>query len=101
MLKIVQRVSIPVTLVLAAVTISGCGVLFGGGSQEPTPTPAVVRPIVPTFTPTPVTEAPAPRPEPVEAARTLVIAIDLEAAPAVESATEVAAEEVEPTATPA
>lgn len=94
MLKLIQRMSIPVALVAAALTISGCGIFFGGGSQEPTATPAVVRPVVPTFTPTPVTEAPPPTPGPVEVAPTLVIAIDLDAAAVSDAAaTEAAAEE--------
>jgi hypothetical protein len=103
MVKWIRRIHIPVVLLAAVVTISGCGMFFGGGSQEPTATPAVVRPVVPTFTPTAVTEASAPTPEPVEVAPTLVIAIDLEAAPAADApaaATEAAAEESAPTATP-
>lgn len=84
-----------------ALSLSGCGFLFGGGAEDATPTPAVERPVVPTFTPTPVTEASPPTPEPVEAVPTLVIALDLEAQPQGEStAAEAAAQEAEPTATP-
>lgn len=108
MLQINQRIRIPTAATIApvalaiAMSLSGCGFLFGGGAEEPTPTPAVVRPIVPTFTPTPVTEAPSPTPEPAEAAPTLVIALDLEAPPQGEpvAATETAAEDGAPTATP-
>lgn len=108
MLQINQRIRIPTMTMIApvalaiAMTLGGCGVLFGGAAEEPTPTPAVARPVVPTFTPTPVTEAPTP--EPVEATPTVVIALELEAAPppAAEAAAEGAAAEpaAEPTATP-
>ena len=39
------------SLLLIAALIAGCGLLFGGGDEAPTPEPE--RPLVPTFTPTP------------------------------------------------
>ncbi len=64
------------TLLVAAISLSGCGILFGGGdSEEPTPTAAVARPLVPTFTPTVAAAAQPPTPEPTVAA-TQVIALD-------------------------
>lgn len=91
------------TLLVAAISLSGCGILFGGGGEEPTPTAAVARPLVPTFTPTaPAAEQP-PTPEPTVVA-TQVIALDANTsaaapeAPAAEGDTSAPA--AEPTATP-
>jgi hypothetical protein len=51
-------------LTLAAVVLSGCSLLFGGGNPEPTPT-IENRVLVPTFTPTAIiVEQVVPTPEP-------------------------------------
>ncbi len=91
------------TLLVAALALSGCGILFGGGGEEPTPTAAVARPLVPTFTPTaPAAEQP-PTPEPTAAA-TQVIALDVNAPAASQDAPaagdDASAPAAEPTATP-
>ena len=48
-----------------ALTLSGCG-LFFGGAEEPAPEAELVA--VPTFTPTPVVAFPTPEPAPTVAA---------------------------------
>ena len=65
-------------LLAATLMLSGCGLLFGGGEQEETPTPA--RALMPTFTPTPVGQEPTATPAPPTPT------------PAVEPATEAPAE---------
>jgi len=97
MVRIIQRIGIPTMLVLTAAVLSGCGILFGGGEEAPTPTAMVARALVPTFTATPVTEAAAPTPAAPEASPTQVIAIELAAAPA---ASEAPAAEFSPTPAP-
>ena len=59
----IRSLLVAVSLLLVAILIAGCGLLFGGGSEEaPTPTPE--RELVPTFTPTPEGMA-APTEEPM------------------------------------
>ncbi|MBK8798468.1 MAG: hypothetical protein IPM07_20000 [Anaerolineales bacterium] len=43
MVRIIQRIGIPTMLVLTAAVLSGCGILFGGGEEAPTPTAMVAR----------------------------------------------------------
>jgi len=71
-----RRTLIILVLVMAAIALSGCGILFGGGGEEPTPIAAIERPLVPTFTPTVAVAAQPPAPEPTAAA-TQVIALDV------------------------
>jgi len=96
MARIVQRLGIPMMLVMALALLSSCGILFGGGEEEPTPTAAVARALVPTFTPTPVTEAAPPTPQPPPPSPTQVIALVVEAAAPV-TATVAPAAEASPT----
>lgn len=89
-----------VALLLASATLSGCGVLFGGGAEEAPPTEAVTRPLVPTFTPTPVAEAP-PTPTAPESAPTQVIQLNVAAPPTAAATTAPdTADAAPPTATP-
>ena len=103
MIGMSRRTLILLVLFAMATALSGCGVLFGGGGEEPTPTAAVARPLVPTFTPTAAAAAQPPTPEPTAAA-TQVIALDVNApaasadAPAAGDAAPAANET--PTATP-
>lgn len=98
MARIVRRSGIPLLLVLATFITSGCGILFGGGEEAPTPTAAVARSLVPTFTPTPLTEAiPTPEAPPATATQVIEIAV---AAPTASEATPTAAPEASPTAAP-
>jgi SH3-like domain-containing protein len=94
-------------LAAAALTLSGCGILFGGGQEAPTPTAVVARTLMPTFTPTPATAA-APTPAAPPAASTQVIALEVAAAAPVTATTAttatttttVTAEAVAPTVAP-
>ncbi len=108
MIEIIQRIvqgAIPPICALrtaalftaAAMALSGCGLFFGAGEPEPTPTPVIARSLVPTFTPTPMTEAPTPTPE---AAPTLVISLNIDAASPNPGAEEASSPAVEPTVTP-
>lgn len=98
MARIVRRSGIPLLLVLATFITSGCGILFGGGEEAPTPTAAVARSLVPTFTPTPLTEAiPTPEAPPATATQVIEIAV---AAPTASEATPTTAPEASPTAAP-
>jgi SH3-like domain-containing protein len=102
-----QRIGVPALLAAAALTLSGCGILFGGGQEAPTPTAVVARTLMPTFTPTPATAA-APTPAAPPAASTQVIALEVAAAAPVTATTAttatttttVTAEAVAPTVAP-
>ncbi len=95
-----RQVLIFSTLLVATAGLSGCGILFGGGGEEPTPTAVVARPLVPTFTPTvPAAEQP-PTPEPTLVA-TQVIALDVNSAAAGGDAPATGNEASAPTAVPA
>lgn len=83
---------------LTALLLSGCGILFGGGDEAPTPTAVVVRTLAPTFTPTPVNAA-VSTPAPPPATPTQVIEIAVNAA-APGEATSAPAVEATPTAAP-
>jgi uncharacterized protein YraI len=78
--------------------MSGCGILFGGGDEAPTPTAAVDRALVPTFTPTPLTETiPTPEAPPPTATQVIENAVE---APTASEATPTTAPEASPTAAP-
>ncbi len=107
MARIMQRIGVPAMLAATALTLSGCGILFGGGDEAPTPTAVVERTLMPTFTPTPATAAAAPTPVAPTAAPTQVIALEVAAAPVTATtamtattATTVTAQAVAPTAAP-
>lgn len=69
------RPSFLTTLVVVAFALSGCGMLFGGSEEAPTPT-APPRTLVPTFTPTAVAEqAPTPAPAAVQPAQVITVAV--------------------------
>jgi hypothetical protein len=74
-------------LVAAAFALSGCGILFGGSEEAPTPT-APPRTMVPTFTPTAVAQqAPTPEPPAVQQAQVITVAVADQASSAETSAT--------------
>lgn len=81
-----SRLLILVSLAVAAILLSGCGILFGG-SQEAAATPTLPpRTLVPTFTPTPVQPATA-TPEPAAAQSAVItVAAAVPAEPAVATA---------------
>ena len=99
MARIVHRSGIWSIVTLTTLLLSGCGILFGGASEAPTPTAVVVRTLAPTFTPTPVSAA-VSTPAPPPATPTQVIEIAVNAA-APEEATSAPAVEATPTAAPA
>ena len=88
-------------VLMAALLLSGCGLLAGGDEPAPTATPESPRAVVPTFTPTPVGEQAAPV-EPTATSTPQVITVDV-AAPADAAATAPAEEPAADaaTATPA
>ncbi|HHY57653.1 MAG TPA: SH3 domain-containing protein [Chloroflexi bacterium] len=89
MSRIIHRSGIPMLVMLAAFSMSGCGILFGGGDDAPTPTAAVARALVPTFTPTPVAAAtPTPAAPPTTPTQVIEIVVN---APAASAATPEAA----------
>ncbi len=89
-------------LLMAALLLSGCGLLAGGDEPAPTATPESPRIVVPTFTPTPVVEQTV-QVDPTATATPQVITVD--AAPPVEAAATAAPAEEQAadaaTATPA
>lgn len=105
-----HRTTLTIILLLtAALTLSGCSMLFGGGATEPEAT-AEAREMVPTFTPTPVGAEAAPAQPDAVAAAPVADAPAADAPAAEEPAAEEAADspveeptptpEPEPTATP-
>ncbi|HHW88863.1 MAG TPA: SH3 domain-containing protein [Chloroflexi bacterium] len=97
MAKLVCRSGIWSIVALTTFLLSGCGILFGGGDEAPTPTAAVVRTLAPTFTPTPANVA-VSTPAPPPATPTQIIELAVNAAAPAEAT---AAPAVEATPTPA
>ena len=100
----IHRALVAGFVLTAALTLSGCG-LFFGGSQEAAPTPTLPpRTLVPTFTPTPVLpETPTPAPVATQPPQVIPVAIapPVDSAPLTQTTAVSTTAAVDATATPA